>query len=112
MTICAGDQDRANIYVNGSQSADLGDNFANTGTCDPLTDYSYSNTSGRAQTVTLEIEDTNSESCPFFSDDPNNAVATKTEFSISDGGGTCTSGLVPTLGNGNFNGSVSINRTP
>jgi hypothetical protein len=59
--------------------------------------------------VTVEIYD-NTLGCGYFSNGIN-AVATSTAFSISDGGGYCGT-ITPTLGNGTFNGDVSIFRTP
>jgi hypothetical protein len=110
MTISAGDLDVAYIYVDGSQYDTLGNNAGFQLGVASLFNYPYSNTSGQTQTVTVAIQDTSITCDPFFSDGPN-AVATHRAFSITDGGGGCET-ITPTLGQGNFNGNVSINRTP
>jgi hypothetical protein len=105
MNISAGDTDTAYIFVNGHQFADLGSNAGFTNFS--LTDYTLTVNKG-VRKVTLEVFD-DTKGCGFFSNGPN-AVATTTQFSISDGGGLCTSPLPPPtgLGSGNFNGTVTI----
>jgi hypothetical protein len=109
MDISACDVDYAYIYVDGSEHALLGTNSGNTCRDVSLSDYTFTNTDGKSHTVTTEIYDS-TRSCGYFSDGPN-AVATSTAFSISDGGGSCVQ-VTPTLGSGNFNGDVSVFRTP
>jgi hypothetical protein len=110
MNINAGDSDSALIRFDHSAGTwELGNNFGGGGNVQ-LSDYSYTNSDGSAHTVTLGVYD-HTQSCGFFSDGTN-AIATRTAVSISDGGGSCDSNLPPlTLGQGNFNATVSVGRT-
>lgn len=109
MTINGCDTDTAYIYVDGLQYGTIGSNSGNE--CNTVFpgDYSYAPTDGSVHVVTLELFD-ESQNCGWFSDGPN-AAATRTEFGINDGGGTCE--ILPvTPSGGNFHGNVSVFHTP
>ena len=105
MYISGCDTDTAYIYVDGVQYDQLGTNSGNECNQTSLTDYSFTATDGSAHIVTLELSD-DSKGCGFFSDGPN-AIATRTVFSINDGGGSCS--ILPvSLDAANFHGNVSV----
>ena len=104
MDIAAGDQDDAYVFL-GKESFLVG--VGEAGVVTPLSNFSFTNSGKKPVRVSAEVVDLSAGGCGFFSYGKN-AVATPTQFSISDGQGSCTSGIVPTLGAGNFNGTVTI----
>ena len=109
MTINGCDTDTGYIFVDGLQYDTLGSNSGNECNTAFPGDYTYMPTDGLVHTVTLEVYDS-SVSCGYFSDGDNGA-ATRTEFAINDGGGSCS--ILPvTPSGGNFHGNVSVFHTP
>ena len=109
MTINGCDTDTGYIFVDGLLYDTLGSNSGIECSTAFPGDYTYTPTDGLVHTVTLEVYDS-SVNCGFFSDGDNGA-ATRTEFAINDGGGTCE--ILPvTVSGGNFHGNVSVFHTP
>jgi hypothetical protein len=105
MDINSGDFDEAVLFVDGNEGPLIGSNSGSQGVDVLLPNFSFTNSTTKPQKVSVAISD-QTHPCQFTSFGQN-AVATRTAFSISDGGGSCQS-ITPTLGKGNFNGDVSI----